>query len=178
MLARNGWGATAVDALDTAIIMGLNSIVYDILAFIPNIDYTTSYQDESVSLFETTIRYIGGMLSGYDLLTGPFSSLVANETEEVNALLTQSINLANVLSYAFDTPSGVPYNDLFINNKTYADDTPQNGLATVGSLVIEWQHLSDLSGDESYGQLAQKGESYILNPKPKWAEPWYISKTS
>ena len=152
--------------------MGLDTIVYEILNFIPTIDFSTSYENESVSLFETTIRYIGGMLSGYDLLTGPFSNLTTNSTTEVTALLQQAVNLANNLAFAFNTTSGVPFNDLYINNKTDADPTPQNGLATVGTLVLEWTRLSDLSGDESYGALAQKGESYILNPEPAWAEPF------
>lgn len=173
IFSSNGWGATAVDGLDTAIIMGLDDIANVILAYIPTIDFTTSYQNESVSLFETTIRYIGGMLAAYDLLTGPFSSLAANQTEEVNALLTQSITLADVLKFAFNTTTGIPVNDNFINNQTDADDPPdQNGIATIGTLVLEWTRLSDLSGDASYGELAQKGESYLLNPQPTSAEPF------
>ena len=152
--------------------MGLDSIALTILDYIPKIDFTVSYQNESVSLFETTIRYIGGMLSGYDLLTGPFSSLATNMTTEVNALLTQSEKLANVLAYAFNTTTGIPYNDLYINNRTYADDTDQNGIATIGTLVLEWTRLSDLSEDSTYGALAQKGESYLLNPKPASSEPF------
>lgn len=33
-------------------------------------------------------------------------------------------------------------------------------------------HLSDLTRNETYGQLAEKGESYLLNPKPASSEPW------
>ena len=168
----NGWGASAVDGLDTAIIMGLDDIANIILAYIPNIDYTVSFKNESVSLFETTIRYLGGMLAAYDLLTGPFSGLAANKTEEVNALLQQSISLANVLSFAFNTTTGIPFNDLYINNNTDADDELQNGIATIGTLVLEWTRLSDLSGDATYGALAQKGESYLLKPEPASAEPF------
>ena len=152
--------------------MGLDTIVFEILDYIPTIDFQVSYQNESVSLFETTIRYIGGMLSAYDLLTGPFSNLAANMTTEVNSLLQKSENLANVLAYAFNTTSGVPFNDLYINNGTYADDPPINGLATVGTLVLEWTHLSDVGGNSDFAALAQKGESYILNPMPAWAEPF------
>ena len=51
-----------MDALGTAIVMGLDDVVADILDFIPQIDYGKT--DTEVSLFETTIRYLGGMLSG------------------------------------------------------------------------------------------------------------------
>lgn len=54
------------------------TIVNEILAYVPTIDFSVSYEDEQVSLFETTIRYLAGMLSAYDLLTGPFSALVSN----------------------------------------------------------------------------------------------------
>lgn len=85
--------------------------------------------------------------------------------------MIQAENLANNLSFAFDTPTGIPHNDLYPNNQTNGGSTT-NGLATIGSLVLEWTHLSDLTGNPKYGQLAQKGESYLLNPKPASSEPW------
>jgi mannosyl-oligosaccharide alpha-1,2-mannosidase len=74
-LVRNGWGASAADALSTAIIMGEKEIVHQILDYVPTINWAVSADDELVSLFETTIRYLGGLLSGYDLLTGPAKEL-------------------------------------------------------------------------------------------------------
>lgn len=60
---RNGWGATAVDALSTALIMGEHDIVAQILDFVPTIDFDKD-GNNPVSVFETTIRYLGGLLSG------------------------------------------------------------------------------------------------------------------
>ena len=51
-----------MDALGTAIVMGLDDIVVEILDYVPTIDYGVT--ETEVSLFETTIRYLGGMLSG------------------------------------------------------------------------------------------------------------------
>lgn len=82
--SRNGWGASAADALSTALIMEIPEIVNEIVAYVPTIDWSVSYQDEPVSLFETTIRYLGGLISGYDLLTGPLSHLVNNVGFEVD----------------------------------------------------------------------------------------------
>lgn len=75
---RNGWGASAIDAFSTALVMEIPEIVNEILDYIPTIDYAVSKDDEVVSLFETTIRYLGGMLAGYDLLTGPLADLASN----------------------------------------------------------------------------------------------------
>jgi mannosyl-oligosaccharide alpha-1,2-mannosidase len=188
---RNGWGASAVDALSTALIMKLPEIVNQIVDYVPDIDWSVSANNEPVSLFETTIRYVAGLLSGYDLLNGPLSGLVDDvscfpsheekhhETNEllffqktkVNALLQQATNLANNLSYAFDTPTGIPSNNLLFADRS-TDGSSTNGLATVGTLVMEWTRLSDLTGNETYGALTQKAESYLLSPQPASSEPW------
>ena len=66
----DGWGASAVDAISTAAIMGNQKVVDQILNYIPTIDFKYS-NETTISLFETTIRYLGGLLAGYDLLSGP-----------------------------------------------------------------------------------------------------------
>lgn len=57
---RNGWGASAIDGLDTAIVMQLPDIVDFILEYVPSINFaiitTQSTTPTQVSLFETTIR--------------------------------------------------------------------------------------------------------------------------
>ncbi|KAI3396222.1 hypothetical protein diail_360 [Diaporthe ilicicola] len=168
---RNGWGASAIDALSTALVQGNVEVVNQILDFVPTIDFSVSFNDTEVSLFETTIRYLGGLLSGYDLLKGCLSTLV-NDTSKVDALLDQAKNLADNLKFTFDTPTGIPDNNLFLNPPRIGNST-SNGVATIGTLILEWQRLSDLTGDESYGELAKKGESYLINPlNPELGEPF------
>jgi mannosyl-oligosaccharide alpha-1,2-mannosidase len=142
--SRNGWGVTAVDGLDTAIIMEQTDIVNQILEFIPTIDFTKvdpaarRGASLSVSLFETTIRYVGGLLASYDLLKGPFSHLDV-DADKVEALLTQCVSLADTLKFAFNTTSGIPVNNIFVNNGTFApryrmaDGTWSAGLAELGA---------------------------------------------
>lgn len=147
--------------------MGQKDIVNEILDYIPTINFFETPSE--VSLFETTIRYLGGMLSGYDFLNGPLADLADNKTN-VEQLLKQSENLANAMSFAFDTPSGVPYNGLNFKDRTTVNNP--NGLATTGTLVLEWVRLSDLSGNKTYAALTEKAESYLLNPQPPKNEPW------
>jgi mannosyl-oligosaccharide alpha-1,2-mannosidase len=147
--------------------MGERETVNQILNHIPTINWAIT--DDDVSLFETTIRYLGGMLSGYDLLSGPLSHL-ADDPANVDALLTQSMNLANNLSYAFETPSGIPWNILSFSNRS--NDGENNGLATVGTLILEWVRLSDLTGNKTYADLVHKAESYLLHPSPPSSEPF------
>lgn len=69
--------------------MNIPEIVNQIVDYVPEIDWSVSANDQPVSLFETTIRYVAGLLSGYDLLNGPLSDLV----EDVSIKLVASREL-------------------------------------------------------------------------------------
>lgn len=56
--------------------MQIPEIVNQIVDYVPDVDWSVSANDEPVSLFETTIRYVAGLLSGYDLLKGPLADMV------------------------------------------------------------------------------------------------------
>jgi mannosyl-oligosaccharide alpha-1,2-mannosidase len=108
---------------------------------------------------------------GYDLLNGPYRHLAPNK-KLVNGLLTQATKLADLLKVAFNTPSGVPDNDLTFQPYPQVKGGLLNGLATTGTLVLEWSRLSDLTGNPEYGKLARKAEEYLLKPQPSEAEPF------
>ncbi|KAG6008885.1 hypothetical protein E4U21_003697 [Claviceps maximensis] len=170
---RAAWGVTAVDALSTAIVMNSLEIVELILEHIAGINFsTTAEADYGVSLFETNIRYLGGLLSapGYDLLTGPYKKLGA-DVAKVDILLRQAKSLADSLSVAFDTPSGIPDGTVFLNPTRRNSGSQYNNIAEIGTLVLEWTRLSDLTGNKTYAQLVQRAESYLLRPTGK-PEAW------
>lgn len=91
-----GWAATLVDSLDTLWIMGLEDEFEEAVAAVRKIDFTTSIRND-IPLFETTIRYLGGLLGAYD---------ISGETHRV--LLDKAVELAEVLMGAFDTPNRMP----------------------------------------------------------------------
>ncbi|KAG5930194.1 hypothetical protein E4U53_002288, partial [Claviceps sorghi] len=168
---RAAWGVTVVDALSTAIVMNSLEIVQPMLDHIAGIDFgTTAEAGYGISLFETNIRYLGGLLSGYDLLTGPYKQLGA-EAEKVDALLRQAQSLADSLSVAFDTPSGIPDGTVFLNPARKNSGSEYNNIAEIGTLVLEWTRLSDLTGNRTYAQLVQRAERYLLRPTGK-PEAW------
>lgn len=150
--------------------MRLDNVVFQQLEFIATVDFTKT--TDIVSLFETTIRYLGGLISAYDLLKGPYADMIVDQkhAQLVDTLLAQAETLAVRLSFAFNTTSGVPANNLNFNSNSSTDST--NGIATIGTLVLEWTRLSDITGKKIYGDLAQKGESHLLNPKPALGEPF------
>lgn len=91
-----GLGATMIDSLSTILIMGLDQEVEHVL---PLVDRLNIHVNESLSVFETTIRYIGGLLSAYELSNHPNKDILLRKAEE----------LAIALLPAFDTPHGIPY---------------------------------------------------------------------
>jgi mannosyl-oligosaccharide alpha-1,2-mannosidase len=143
-----GWGASAIDALSTAILMEEESIVLDILRFISDLDFSHVKGGTSIQVFEVVIRHFGGMVSAYDLLTGPFTHIAVDQHLR-QRLYEQMVRLGDILTCAFNTPSGIPRN--WLDPVTCATDQGTS---------------NTLAG------AAQKAESYLLDPSPKENEPF------
>jgi mannosyl-oligosaccharide alpha-1,2-mannosidase len=91
-----GWAATLVDSLDTLWLMGMKEEFEEAANAVKDIDFTTSVRRD-IPLFETVIRYLGGLLAAYDLSGGKY-----------RVFLEKAIELAEVLMGAFDTPNRMP----------------------------------------------------------------------
>ncbi|KAF2107020.1 glycoside hydrolase family 47 protein [Lophiotrema nucula] len=163
---RSGWGATAVDALTAAILMEIPEAVGTSLNYIPRINWNiVSY--EGMAIFGSTIRYMGAMLSAYDLLTTTHKHLVSEEsTAKVEALLTQSQALADALSPSFGTVRGI--NSNFLNWTSGAVTwNGFNDITAISGLVLEWTRLSDMTGNREYADLVARSMEPILDPEPQ-----------
>ncbi|KAL0319530.1 UNVERIFIED_CONTAM: Mannosyl-oligosaccharide 1,2-alpha-mannosidase MNS2 [Sesamum angustifolium] len=142
-----GLGATLVDALDTLYIMGLDEQFQRAREWVAeSLDFNKNYD---ASVFETTIRVVGGLLSAYDL-SGD------------KVFLEKAKDIADRLLPAWDTPSGIPYNIINL-----AHGNPHNPgwtggdsiLADSGTEQLEFIALSQRTGDPKY---QQKVENVIL----------------
>ncbi|KAB2613254.1 mannosyl-oligosaccharide 1,2-alpha-mannosidase MNS1-like [Pyrus ussuriensis x Pyrus communis] len=138
-----GLGATLVDSLDTLYIMGLHEQFQKAREWVAtSLDFDKDYE---ASVFETTIRVVGGLLSAYDL-------------SEDKLFLDKAREIADRLLPAWDTPSGIPYN---IINLAYGK--PHNPswtggesiLADSGTEQVEFIALSQRTGDPKYQQKAE-----------------------
>ncbi|KAL4934031.1 class I alpha-mannosidase 1A [Aspergillus undulatus] len=137
----NGWGATLVDSLDTLWIMDLKQEFSMAVDYVKRIDFTTSTKRE-IPVFETAIRYLGGMLGAYDI-----------SGHKYDVLLEKSVELAEVLISAFDTPNRMP--TLFYRwSSEYANELRRGDfkavLAEIGSLSLEFTRLAQLTKDDKY----------------------------
>jgi mannosyl-oligosaccharide alpha-1,2-mannosidase len=135
------WGATLVDSLDTLWIMGLKDEFEEAVKGLGKIDFTTTTRAD-IPLFETTIRYLGGLLAAYDVSDRKYKSL-----------LDKAVELAEVLISAFDTPNRMPqmyyyWRPDFASQKHRASQNVV--LAEIGSLSMEFTRLAQLTGEHKY----------------------------
>lgn len=167
-----GWGLIIIDGIDTAIVMGLKDIVDRQLGWIATQDFNQT-DDPQIDGFDTTIRLIGGLLSAYDLIQ---SGLVPHADEynrtQVKALLNGARTLADFISPLFDTDTGLPY--FWLNTTTRTGFPGPGNTAVDGTIILEYHRLSDLTHDDSYRQMADKAESYLLNPQPPPVYPGLV----
>ncbi|KAK5700435.1 hypothetical protein LTR17_022937, partial [Elasticomyces elasticus] len=147
---------------------GQEQAVLNILRHIAALDLTKVAGGSQIQVFEVTIRHLAGMISAWDLLDGPFSS-IARDSDLRRALYDQMVRLGDILACAFDTPSGVPHD--WVDPATCSSDGTQNTVAGVGTLVLEFGRLSDVTGDKRYAALATRAENYLMYPNPS-GEPY------
>jgi mannosidase alpha-like ER degradation enhancer 2 len=120
---------TAVDALDTMILMELDDEVATTKKYI--LDNLSFDKDIEVQNFEITIRLLGGLLTNYQL-TGD------------KRFLDLAEDLGNRLLPVFNSPTGMPYR--YVNLKTGKVSKPISNPAETGTLIIEFGTLSKLTG--------------------------------
>ncbi len=130
---------TPVDALDTLLIMGLDSEAKEAQELIAN---TLSFDhDMYVQNFEITIRILGGLISAYQL-TGD------------ERLLKQADELGSRLLPVFESKTGLPYTH--VNLRTGAVKGKVSNPAETGTLLLEFGMLSKLTGKPVYYEKAKR----------------------
>lgn len=130
-----GWAASLVDNLDNLWIMGFKSEFEDAVKAAMDLDLGTA-AIETINVFETTIRHLGGFLSAYDL-SGD------------KRCLEMAKRFGEMLLVAFDTPNHMPITrwkpQEALKGSQEADPTVL--VAEIGSLTMEFTRLSQLTGD-------------------------------
>ncbi|KAK4653710.1 hypothetical protein QC762_0086420 [Podospora pseudocomata] len=139
-----GWAATLVDSLDTLWIMGLKSEFEDALKAVAEIDFTTTPYRTDIPVFETIIRYLGGLIAAYD---------ISGMKKEYKVLLDKAEELAEILMSVFDTPNRLPilYYQWHPAYNIAPKRAAQNaGVAELGSMSMEFTRLAQLTGENKY----------------------------
>ncbi|KAI5777768.1 mannosyl-oligosaccharide alpha-1,2-mannosidase-like protein, partial [Geopyxis carbonaria] len=176
--SRNGWAATIVDSLTTTAMMGLEEEFMLELNFTLAIDF--NHAIDLVDPFETTIRYLGSLVSTVDLIDSGSMGFTVPQTQR-DALLRQAQFLADKLAPAFDSPTGMVWPRVNWTTNVGCREHPEGrpykgyphatiGPARAGSNWLENMSLSRLTGEAAYGRNATNAwRPLVWN---KWVEEW------
>lgn len=138
-----GWAATLVDSLDSLWLMGMLDDFEEAVREVKNINFNITETD-TLNLFETTIRYLGGLLGAYDLSDANYPILLEKAEE-----------LGNMLFCAFETPNKMPMTRFSLKDQ-HRQALNATLLAEFGSLSLEFTRLSRLTEDQKYFDAIQR----------------------
>uniref|UniRef100_A0A1I8MQ91 alpha-1,2-Mannosidase n=1 Tax=Musca domestica TaxID=7370 RepID=A0A1I8MQ91_MUSDO len=159
-------GATIIDGLDTLYIMGLENEYKEGRDWIER-KFSLDNVTADLSVFETNIRFIGGLLTMY-AFTG--DALYKDKAQHV----------ADKLLPAFQTPTGIPYG--LVNPKTGMSKNygwasgASSILSEFGTLHLEFSYLSDITGNPLYKERVQTIRQILKDiEKPKGLYPNFLN---
>ncbi|XP_049310105.1 mannosyl-oligosaccharide alpha-1,2-mannosidase IA isoform X2 [Bactrocera dorsalis] len=159
-------GATIVDGLDTLYLMGLEKEYQEGRDWIER-KFSLDNVSADLSVFETNIRFVGGLLTLY-AFTGD------------NLYKEKAQHIADKLLPAFQTPTGIPY--ALVNTRTGASRNygwasgGSSILSEAGTLHCEFVYLSDITGNPLYKERVQTIRQVLKEiEKPKGLYPNFIN---
>uniref|UniRef100_A0A1B6EGX0 alpha-1,2-Mannosidase n=1 Tax=Clastoptera arizonana TaxID=38151 RepID=A0A1B6EGX0_9HEMI len=159
-------GATIMDGLDTLYIMGMMDEFKQGRDWIAE-NYSLDNLSADLSVFETNIRFVGGLLTCF-ALTGDV--MFRDKAEHT----------AQKLLPAFQTQTGIP--NALINTKTGASknygwaSAGASILSEFGTLHLEFSYLSDVTGNRIYRDKVDHIRQVIKGlEKPRGLYPNYLN---
>uniref|UniRef100_A0AAR5P443 alpha-1,2-Mannosidase n=1 Tax=Dendroctonus ponderosae TaxID=77166 RepID=A0AAR5P443_DENPD len=162
-------GASILDSMDTLYMMGMHDEFKQAKDWIST-EFHIDNVVADVSVFETNIRFIGGLLTCY-ALTGEV--LFRDKAQQI----------ADKLLPAFNTPTGIP--NALVNFKSGSSKNYEwasgssSILSEFGTLHLEFSYLSDMTGKSIYRNKVNKIRQ-VLNTieKPNGLYPNYLNPRS
>ena len=140
-----GQGITLVDSLDTLWLMGMKDEFWRARDWVR--DHLDHSRTGKVSVFETTIRDLGGLLSAYDF-------------SRDKVFLDKALDLGQRLIRAFDgTDTGIPFGQVSLKSGQAAN-IPWAGnnaiFAEFGTIQVENRYLSKLTHKPEFAQKTER----------------------
>ncbi|XP_037496867.1 alpha-mannosidase I MNS4 [Jatropha curcas] len=163
-----GYALTLIDSLDTLALLG------DRERFTSSVEWIAKNLrfdiNKTVSVFETSIRVLGGLLSAH-LLASDYATGMRIPSYD-NQLLDLAEDLARRMLPAFDTPTGIPFGSVNLLHGVDEHESKITSTAGGGTLTLEFGVLSRLTNNPSkYSyqfQLAIKIIILYLAPSCNW----------
>ncbi len=159
-----GIGTTLIDALDTLWIMDMKDEFWDARDWVR--DKLNQDVDVDASVFETTIRSLGGLLSAYYW-----------SKDEV--FLIKAKDMGDRLYKAFQRGHGIPYE--LVNLKSGRGSVAgwlgsKYIISEMGTLQVEFRELARITGEEKYAKSAEHVFELLKEIEPSdGLYPYFLS---
>ena len=141
-------GLSMIEALDTLYVMELDD---ELDASVKWIDANVNFDiDGNFHVFEAIIRVVGGLIAGY---------LAIKDKK----LLSLAVDITDRLMPAFASPTGLPYQYVNLHTGAVSGNTPP--LAEIGTNILEFGVLSQLTGNPKYLNAAKKAYQVTMAKK-------------
>ncbi|XP_072930493.1 ER degradation-enhancing alpha-mannosidase-like protein 3 isoform X2 [Epargyreus clarus] len=162
------YSLTLVDSLDTLVLLG------DFHEFNRAIRYVINHvrfdTDVVVSVFETNIRMLGGLLSAHVLTTELRDSVPALSWYD-NELLAMAEDLGRRLLPAFNTTTGIPHGRINLHHGMHGlSHNRETCTACAGTIILEFAALSRLTGNPIYELKAARAMDRLWNTRHRTTE--------
>ncbi|XP_067941265.1 ER degradation-enhancing alpha-mannosidase-like protein 3 isoform X2 [Watersipora subatra] len=153
---------TLVDSLDTLALLGRLEEFETAVRLV--LEQTSFDTNVVVSVFETNIRMLGGLLGGH---------VAAVDLKKqgkcchwyTDQLLDKALDLGERLLLAFDTVSGIPYPKVNLVTGLKNLKVKDTCTACAGTMVLEFAALSRLTGDTRFEEAAHKAMDFLWDQR-------------
>ncbi|KAK4355844.1 hypothetical protein RND71_024815 [Anisodus tanguticus] len=146
-----GYALTLIDSLDTLALLG------DKERFTVSVEWIGKNLrfdiNKTVSIFETTIRVLGGLISAHLIASDQNTGMRIPSYDD--ELLHLAEDLARRMLPAFDTPTGVPFGSVNLLHGVDEHESKITSTAGGGTLTLEFGILSRLTNDPIFEQVAK-----------------------
>jgi len=152
---RDTWGGyklTLIDTLDTLLLTGDLRKFRQVESIVRGMSFDI---DKNVSVFETNIRIVGGLLSSHFLYKKAGMPLPHGWPCK-GPLLDLAVDVANRILPAFNTTTGMPFGSINLRHGVAADETPVTCTSGVGTFIVEFATISRLTGDMRFERAARR----------------------
>ncbi|KAK4586232.1 hypothetical protein RGQ29_023427 [Quercus rubra] len=146
-----GYALTLIDSLDMLALLGDWEHFASSVEWIgKNLQFDIN---KTVSVFETTIRVLGGLLSAH-LIASDYATGMKIPSYD-NQLLNLAEDLARRLLPAFETPTGIPFGSVNLLHGVDEHESKITSTAGGGTLTLEFGVLSRLMNDPIFEQVTK-----------------------
>ncbi|XP_072421646.1 ER degradation-enhancing alpha-mannosidase-like protein 3 isoform X1 [Chiloscyllium punctatum] len=170
--ALGKFSLTLIDTLDTLVVLNkLDEFEDAVRKVILHVQFDN---DVVVSVFETNIRVLGGLLGGHVMAT-----MLKNHGSKVRWYKDELLHMARDIGYrllpAFNTTSGLPYPRV---NLKYGILSPLSRTGTesdtctacAGTMILEFAALSRLTGETIFEEYARRAMDFLWEKRQRGSD--------